>query len=120
MIRRPPRSTRTDTLFPDTTLFRSAAHAGCYSMALSMVLSAAGFPPRRIKTSALVHISPSADGFSIPRIELVTEGDVPGIDLAAFSAHAETATLGCPVRSGERRVGKEGGSTWRSRWVELH
>src|SRR3546814_3098214 len=34
-----------------------AAHAGCYSMALSMVLSAAGFPPRRIKTSALVHIS---------------------------------------------------------------
>src|SRR3546814_13566192 len=66
-------------------------------MALSMVLSAAGFPPRRIKTSALVHISSSADGFSIPSIELVTEGDVPGIDLAAFTTHAETAKLGCSV-----------------------
>src|SRR3546814_12981179 len=66
-------------------------------MALSMVLSAAGFPPRRIKTSALVHISSSADGFSIPSIELVTEGDVPGIDLAALTTHAETAKLGCTV-----------------------
>src|SRR3546814_3296782 len=73
-------------------------------MALSMVLSAAGFPPRRIKTSALVHISPSADGFSIPRIELVTEGDVPGIDLAAFTAHAETAKLGCPVSRSEEHT----------------
>ncbi len=74
-----------------------AAHAGCFSMALSMVLGAAGFTPRSIKTSAVVHISPSDDGFSIPRIDLVTEGDVPGIDLATFVAHAETAKRGCPV-----------------------
>src|SRR3546814_21064706 len=74
-----------------------AAHARCYSMALPMVLSAAGFPPRRLKTSALVHISSSADGFSIPSIELVTEGEVPGIDLAAFTTHAETPKLECPV-----------------------
>jgi len=74
-----------------------AAHASCFSMALSMVLGEAGFHPRSIKTSATVHISPSSDGFSIPRIDLVTVGDVPGIDLAAFSAHAETAKRGCPV-----------------------
>src|SRR3546814_19497882 len=66
-------------------------------MALSMVLSVSGFPPRRIKTSALVHISSSSGGFSIPSIELVTDGDVPGIDLAAFTTHAETAKLVCPV-----------------------
>jgi len=74
-----------------------AAHAACFSMALSMVLGAAGFQPRSIKTSAVVHISPSGDGFSIPRIDLVTEGDVPGIDLATFSEHAQTARRGCPV-----------------------
>jgi osmotically inducible protein OsmC len=74
-----------------------AAHAGCFSMALSMVLGAAGFTPRRIRTSAVVHISQSADGFSIPRIDLVTEGDVPGLDLPTFTAHAETAKRGCPV-----------------------
>ena len=74
-----------------------AAHAGCFSMALSMVLGGAGFTPRGIKTSAVVHISQSADGFSIPRIDLITEGDVPEIDLATFSAHAETAKRGCPV-----------------------
>jgi osmotically inducible protein OsmC len=66
-------------------------------MALSMVLGAAGFTPRRIRTSAVVHISQSADGFSIPRIDLVTEGDVPGLDLPTFTAHAETAKRGCPV-----------------------
>lgn len=74
-----------------------AAHAGCFSMALSMVLGAAGFTPRSIRTSAVVHISQDGDGFSIPRIDLVTEGDVPGIDLATFAAHAETAKRGCPV-----------------------
>jgi osmotically inducible protein OsmC len=74
-----------------------AAHAACFSMALSMVLGAAGFTPRSIRTSAEVHIAASGDGFSISRIDLVTEGDVPGIDLATFTAHAETAKRGCPV-----------------------
>jgi osmotically inducible protein OsmC len=62
-----------------------------------MVLGAAGFTPRRIKTSAVVHIDQSADGFSIPRIDLATEADVPGIEAAAFQTHAETARRGCPV-----------------------
>lgn len=74
-----------------------AAHAACFSMALSLVLGTAGFTPRRIKTSAVVHIAQTPDGFSIPRIELVTEADVPGIDAEAFLAHAETAKQGCPV-----------------------
>jgi osmotically inducible protein OsmC len=74
-----------------------AAHAGCFSMALSLILGDAGFVPRRIKTSAAVHIERSEDGFFIPNIDLVTEGDVPGIDQATFSAHAETAKAGCPV-----------------------
>jgi lipoyl-dependent peroxiredoxin len=74
-----------------------AAHAACFSMALSMVLGNAGFTPRRIKTSAVVHIGQSSDGFSIPRIDLVTEGDVPGIDAEGFLTHAETAKRGCPV-----------------------
>jgi osmotically inducible protein OsmC len=74
-----------------------AAHAGCFSMALSLILGEAGFVPRRIKTSAAVHIERSEAGFSIPIIDLVTEGDVPGIDQTTFSAHAETAKVGCPV-----------------------
>ena len=74
-----------------------AAHAGCFSMALSMVLGAAGFTPRLIKTSAVVHIAQAGDGFSIPRIDLMTEGDVPEIDLSTFVAHAEAAKRGCPV-----------------------
>lgn len=74
-----------------------AAHAACFSMALSLVLGQAGFTPRRISTTAAVDIEPSADGFAIPRIRLTTEADVPGIDLAAFTDHAEAAKRGCPV-----------------------
>jgi osmotically inducible protein OsmC len=74
-----------------------AAHAACFSMALSLVLGDAGFTPRRITTSAAVEIERSGDGFSIPRIRLTTNVDVPGIDLRAFTAHAEAAKRGCPV-----------------------
>jgi lipoyl-dependent peroxiredoxin len=74
-----------------------AAHAACFSMALSLVLGDAGFSPRRIATSAAVEIERSGDGFAIPRIRLTTRADVPGIDQAAFAGHAETAKRGCPV-----------------------
>ena len=74
-----------------------AAHAACFSMALSLVLGQAGFAPRRISTSAAVDIERSGEGFAIPRIRLTTEADVPGIDAATFTAHAETAKRGCPV-----------------------
>ncbi len=74
-----------------------AAHAGCFSMALSLLLTEAGYTPKRINTSAAVHIERSGDGFAITRIDLVTEGDVPGLDATAFASHAETAKVGCPV-----------------------
>src|SRR5215813_3417483 len=56
-----------------------AAHAGCFSMALAHGLSQAGFPPRRVQTTAKVHLEKTADGFAIPRIELHTKAEVPGI-----------------------------------------
>jgi osmotically inducible protein OsmC len=74
-----------------------AAHAACFSMALSLVLGESGFTPRRINTSAAVDIEPSAGGFSITRIHLKTEADVPGIDAEAFAKSADAAKRGCPV-----------------------
>jgi osmotically inducible protein OsmC len=75
----------------------AAAHAGCFSMALSLILGNAGFAPTRISTEAKVRLEKDDAGFSITRIDLVTEGDVPGIDEAAFREHAETAKANCPV-----------------------
>ncbi len=74
-----------------------AAHAGCFSMALSSVLEKAGYAPDWIRTRATVHIEKVGDGFKITTIELATEGKVPGIDQGAFRDHAETAKGGCPV-----------------------
>lgn len=74
-----------------------AAHAACFSMALSLVLGQAGFAPRRISTTAAVDIERAGDGFAIPRIRLTTEADVPGIDVATLTTHAEAAKRGCPV-----------------------
>jgi osmotically inducible protein OsmC len=74
-----------------------AAHASCFSMALSQLLTQAGYMPARIKTIARVSIERSADGFAITQIELVTEGEVPGLDSRGFSAHAEIAKATCPV-----------------------
>ncbi len=74
-----------------------AAHAGCFSMALSAGLGRAGFAPKRIATAAKVHLEKVGDAFRITRIELVTEAEVPGIDDAAFQEHAKNAKEGCPV-----------------------
>jgi len=71
-----------------------AAHAGCYSMFLSAILSKSGFPPEEIRTSARVHLG---DGPAITLIELETEGRVPGCSEAVFLEHAEKAKAGCPV-----------------------
>src|SRR5262245_40758271 len=75
----------------------AAAHAGCFSMALSHALASAGFTPKRVHTVAKVHLEKVADGFAIPRIELETDADVPGIDPKAFQEQAEKAKAGCPV-----------------------
>jgi osmotically inducible protein OsmC len=74
-----------------------AAHAGCFSMALSMILDMAGYAPERIHTIARVHIDKVGDGFKITTIELETEGRVPGIDEKTFQEKAEAAKKGCPV-----------------------
>ena len=75
----------------------AAAHAGCFSMALSAGLGKAGITPTRISTEAKVNFEKVGDGFSITRIDLVTEGEVPGIDEATFLKHAEDAKKGCPI-----------------------
>lgn len=74
-----------------------AAHASCFSMALSLQLSKAGHIPASIRTVAKVRIERSDEGFDITHIELVTEGEVPGLDADAFSVQAETAKKSCPV-----------------------
>jgi osmotically inducible protein OsmC len=74
-----------------------AAHAGCFSMALSMLLEQAGHPPRTIETRAEVTLEQVDDGFAITRIRLRTEADVPGMDPGAFKEQAEAAKTGCPV-----------------------
>ena len=70
-----------------------AAHAGCFSMFLSAVLTKAGFPPSRIHTTATVHLNDGA----INLIELNTEADVPNIDDTKFQQAAEESKKGCPV-----------------------
>ena len=71
-----------------------AAHAGCYSMFLSALLTDAGFTPTSIRTTARVHLDKVP---TIVLVELDTEATVPGIDEDAFLAHAEAAKRDCPV-----------------------
>lgn len=75
----------------------AAAHAGCFSMALSAALSGAGHPPARIHTTATVRLDSIPGGFEIKYILLETEAAVPGLDEAAFLAHATAAKVNCPV-----------------------
>lgn len=75
----------------------AAAHAGCFSMALSGALGRAGHEPTSIATTASVHLNKTDGGFRIQRIDLVTEANVPGIDDAAFQAIAADAKANCPV-----------------------
>jgi lipoyl-dependent peroxiredoxin len=72
----------------------AAAHAACFSMALSAGLAKAGTPPERLQTSATVTFQP---GEGITKIALTVEGTVAGIDAAAFGEAAQTAKENCPV-----------------------
>jgi osmotically inducible protein OsmC len=74
-----------------------AAHAGCFSMAFSHGLAEAGYTPKRVQTSAQVHLEQVSDGFKITQIRLNTEAEVPGIDEKTFQSQAETAKQHCPV-----------------------
>lgn len=74
-----------------------AAHAGCFSMAFSLVLGESGHPPESIATDAKVKFEQQGGGWAITGIELTTVGRVPGIDEADFQKAAQTAKENCPV-----------------------
>jgi osmotically inducible protein OsmC len=74
-----------------------AAHAGCFSMALSNMLAEAGYEPTSVATQAAVKLDKAEGGFAIQRIELETVAVVPGIDEATFMEKANAAKEGCPV-----------------------
>jgi lipoyl-dependent peroxiredoxin len=75
----------------------AAAHAGCFSMALSLGLEQAGHPSESVQTTADVHLTPADGGFEISRIDLHTRASVPGIDPEEFQRVAEATKQGCPV-----------------------
>ncbi len=75
----------------------AAAHAGCFSMAFSAGLAKAGFMPKSVRTTAKATLEKVGEGFKITTMELVTEGNVPGIDKAKFQEIADGAKKGCPV-----------------------
>ena len=75
----------------------AAAHAACFSMALSAGLEKAGTPATRVQTTASCSIEPVDGGRKITAMKLVTRGKVAGIDQAAFVKAAEGARDGCPV-----------------------
>ena len=75
----------------------AAAHAACFSMALSNILAQAGNPADSVRTDAAVTLRLVDGAPTITKIALVTVGRVPGIDQAAFIEHARTAKAECPV-----------------------
>lgn len=74
-----------------------AAHAACYSMALSAGLEGEGFTPDYVNTEASVTEDQVEDGFAITNIHLTTRAKVPQLDKQKFLEHAETAKNNCPV-----------------------
>ena len=74
-----------------------AAHAACFSMALSKALTDAGYPPTSVETTAAVHLEKVDGAQTVTRIDLVTTGTAPGIDDAEFQKMAEATKTGCPI-----------------------
>ena len=75
----------------------AAAHASCFSMALSNILAQAGSPPDSVRTDATVTLRMVDGTPTITSINLVTVGQVPGVDEAKVQEYAQTAKAGCPV-----------------------
>ena len=75
----------------------AAAHAGCFSMALSMILGQAGMTPERIQTEAAVTLEQMDGGFSVTASHLDVRATIPGANAAAFQDAAEKAKAGCPI-----------------------
>jgi osmotically inducible protein OsmC len=75
----------------------AAAHASCFTMALSSILSSGGHTPEALRTNARIQLRIVDGSPTLARVELVTEGDVPSIDEKAFQRAAEEAKAICPV-----------------------
>lgn len=75
----------------------AAAHAGCFSMALSKMLGDAGLTPERIETQAAVKLEQKDGGFAITASHLTVKARIPGADAARFKELANNAKVGCPV-----------------------
>jgi lipoyl-dependent peroxiredoxin len=75
----------------------AAAHAGCFSMALSFALTGAGFPPTELETYANVTVEMVTDHFEITKVHLDVFGEVPGITEEKFEELANVAKVNCPV-----------------------
>ena len=73
------------------------AHAGCFSMALSMILGLEGMVPEKIETEATITMEKVGDGFSITASHLDVTATIPGADEAAFQAAAQKAKVSCPI-----------------------
>ncbi len=91
----PSRFEEADGTNPEELL--GAAHAGCFSMALSSGLSAAGNAPDSVQTTAAVHIDKLETGWTVTKIHLITKAQVAGIDEQAFQEQAESAKKNCPI-----------------------
>ena len=74
-----------------------AAHAGCFSMALSAQLGGAGMTPESIRTTAAVTLEKVGEGFSVTAVHLDVSARIPGADRAAFEKAANEAKAGCPI-----------------------
>lgn len=75
----------------------AAAHAGCFSMALSAQLTNAGHPPDSVRTKATVTMDKTDAGFTVTGVHLDVTARVPGIDQAGFDKAANDAKNGCPI-----------------------
>lgn len=75
----------------------AAAHASCYSMALSLVLGESGITPERIDTTATVTVAPDDGGFTITAVHLDVHAQIPGVENDQFQTAANAAKDGCPV-----------------------
>ncbi|HWP85819.1 MAG TPA: OsmC family protein [Terriglobia bacterium] len=75
----------------------AAAHAGCFSMALSAELGKVGITPTSIETSATVSLEKLDTGWTVTKVHLDVKAKIPGADAAAFNAAAETAKANCPI-----------------------
>src|SRR6202453_4781555 len=74
-----------------------AAHAGCFTMALSLILSEAGLTADEMNTKADVTLEKQGDGFAITKVHLTLKAKIPGCDPAKFAELAAKAKAGCPV-----------------------